>query len=145
MLTWVPCSGGHLWGLSPGVCACHEPGLPQVYLLSPSAQILGLQGTKCLVVVFQSPYPPDDLGQHSCLQILRLLPRPRTHPPLGPARDHLRQLAAKPAPSTDSVVVPAPFWGALDMRGGEAGRSGHSPGITLMSRFEVSFGHLPAV
>lgn len=70
-------------------CLCipaMSPGLPQVYLLSPSTQILGLQGTRCLVV-FSLTLSPRTIFQPALLPPNPATPpRPRTHPPLGPAR-----------------------------------------------------------
>ena len=90
------CTGAHMGPVLRGSpvgpvprCLCipaMSPGLPQVYLLSPSAQIFGLQGTRCLVVfspalsprtIFRPALPPPNPATP---------PRPRTHPPLGPAR-----------------------------------------------------------
>lgn len=85
------CTGAHMGPVLRGSpvgpvprCLCipaMSPGLPQVYLLSPSAQIFGLQGTRCLVVFSPALSPERSSGQHSRLQILRLLPAPgRIHP-----------------------------------------------------------------
>lgn len=105
MLTWVPSSGSPVGPVPRCLCIpAMSPGLPQGYLLSLSAQILGLQGTKCLVVFSPALSPQNDLPASTPASKSCDSSPPQDASTPGPSSaSHLRQLAAKPAPSTDSI------------------------------------------
>lgn len=112
-----PCSSGVTCGACPqvSVYACHEPwsapGVP-AHLPPRSWGCKAPSVRWCSVL----PYPPErSSGQHPASKSCAFSAPDASTPWAQLRASHLLAwLAAKPAPSTDSTGVPAPFWGASD-------------------------------
>lgn len=121
-LTCPLCPGDQLWAPSPGedlsesvgscraalpcvVTSC-EPWPPRstCSFSSISDQILGLQGARCLAVFCPAFSPQNDLPASTPASKSCDSSPPQDASTPGPSSaSHLRQLAAKPTPSTDSI------------------------------------------